>query len=53
MCVLRTLHCLGQWNTMINDYVNTQLSSIGDVMAGCQSEAVRALSTLTAHLLDK
>lgn len=41
MCVLRTLHCLGQWNAMINDYVNTQLSSIGDVMAGCQSEAVR------------
>lgn len=53
VCLLRTLHCLGQWNTMINDYVNTQLSSIGDVMAGCQSEAVRALSALTAHLLDK
>lgn len=28
---------------MINDYVNTQLSSIGDIMAGCQSEAVRRL----------
>lgn len=26
---------------MINDYINTLLSSIGDVMAGCQSEAVR------------
>ncbi|TMS20567.1 E3 ubiquitin-protein ligase HERC2 [Larimichthys crocea] len=37
--VLRTLHSLGQWNSMINDYINTQLSSIGDVMAGCQSEA--------------
>lgn len=39
--VLRTLHSLGQWNNMINDYINTQLRSIGDVMAGCQSEAVR------------
>ncbi|XP_074492829.1 E3 ubiquitin-protein ligase HERC2 isoform X1 [Sebastes fasciatus] len=37
--VLRTLHSLGQWNSMINDYINTQLGSIGDVMAGCQSEA--------------
>ncbi|XP_078115961.1 E3 ubiquitin-protein ligase HERC2 isoform X3 [Sander vitreus] len=37
--VLRTLHSLGQWNSMINDYINTQLSSIGDVMAGCQSKA--------------
>ncbi|KAA8589723.1 hypothetical protein FQN60_013088 [Etheostoma spectabile] len=37
--VLRTLHSLGQWNSMINDYINTQLSAIGDVMAGCQSEA--------------
>lgn len=40
VCVLRTLHCLSQWNAMINDYINTQLSSIGDVMAGCQNEAV-------------
>ncbi|XP_028301238.1 E3 ubiquitin-protein ligase HERC2 isoform X2 [Gouania willdenowi] len=37
--VLRTLHCLGQWNSLINDYINTQLSSVGDVMASCQSEA--------------
>ncbi|XP_037324635.2 E3 ubiquitin-protein ligase HERC2 [Pungitius pungitius] len=37
--VLRILHALGQWNSMINDYINTQLSAIGDVMAGCQSEA--------------
>ncbi|XP_031694188.1 E3 ubiquitin-protein ligase HERC2-like, partial [Anarrhichthys ocellatus] len=37
--VLRTLHALNQWNSMINNYINTQLSSIGDVMAGCQSEA--------------
>lgn len=41
VCVLRTLHSLSQWNSLINDYINTQLSSIGDVMAGCQSEAVR------------
>lgn len=46
VCVLRTLHCLSQWNAMINDYINTQLSSIGDVMAGCQSEAVRVISIL-------
>lgn len=44
--VLRTLHSLGQWNNMINDYINTQLSSIGDVMAGCQSEAVRIIEVL-------
>lgn len=44
--VLRTLHSLGQWNNMINDYINTQLSSIGDVMAGCQSEAVRIIAVL-------
>lgn len=41
VAVLRTLHSLNQWNSLINDYINTQLSSIGDVMAGCQSEAVR------------
>lgn len=44
--VLRTLHSLAQWNNMINDYINTQLSSIGDVMAGCQSEAVRIIAVL-------
>lgn len=44
--VLRTLHFLGQWNSMINDYINTQLSSIGDVMAGCQSKAVRKNCTI-------
>lgn len=41
--VLRILHSLGQWNSLINDYINEQLSSIGDVMAGCQSEAVRTV----------
>lgn len=46
--VLRTLHSLSQWNGLINDYINTQLSSIEDIMTGCQSEAVRftALSWL-------
>uniref|UniRef100_A0A673CR73 HECT-type E3 ubiquitin transferase n=1 Tax=Sphaeramia orbicularis TaxID=375764 RepID=A0A673CR73_9TELE len=39
VAVLRTLHSLNQWNSLINDYINTQLSAIGDVMAGCQSEA--------------
>lgn len=38
--VLRILHSLGQWNSMINDYINTQLTSIGDVMANCQLESV-------------
>uniref|UniRef100_G3PKS4 MIB/HERC2 domain-containing protein n=1 Tax=Gasterosteus aculeatus TaxID=69293 RepID=G3PKS4_GASAC len=37
--VLRILHALGQWNSMINDYIDAQLSAIGDVMSGCQSEA--------------
>lgn len=41
--VLRALHYLAQWNGMINDYINAQLSSIGDVIAGCQSEAVSAV----------
>lgn len=44
VAVLRTLHSLSQWNSLINDYINSQLSSIGDVMAGCQSEAVRTTS---------
>lgn len=44
--VLRTLHSLGQWNSMINDYINTQLSAIGDVMTGCQSETVRDIAVL-------
>nr|XP_057930110.1 E3 ubiquitin-protein ligase HERC2 isoform X4 [Doryrhamphus excisus] len=37
--VLRSLHSLNQWNSLINEYINAQLSSIGDVMASCQSEA--------------
>lgn len=41
--VLRILHSLVQWNGLINDYINAQLSSIGDVMAECQSEAVRSV----------
>ncbi|XP_035763485.1 E3 ubiquitin-protein ligase HERC2 [Neolamprologus brichardi] len=39
VAVLRTLHSLSQWNSLINDYINNQLSSIADVMASCQSEA--------------
>nr|XP_004552854.2 E3 ubiquitin-protein ligase HERC2 isoform X1 [Maylandia zebra] len=38
VAVLRTLHSLSQWNSLINDYINNQLSSIADVMASCQSE---------------
>uniref|UniRef100_A0A3Q2Y7Y6 E3 ubiquitin-protein ligase HERC2 n=1 Tax=Hippocampus comes TaxID=109280 RepID=A0A3Q2Y7Y6_HIPCM len=37
--VLRTLHSLTQWNGLINEYINAQLSSIGDVMTSCQSES--------------
>ena len=48
--VLRTLHSLGQWNSLINDYINTQLSSIRDVMAGCQSEAVRFTAVSSVQL---
>uniref|UniRef100_A0A3B3QN49 E3 ubiquitin-protein ligase HERC2 n=1 Tax=Paramormyrops kingsleyae TaxID=1676925 RepID=A0A3B3QN49_9TELE len=39
VAVLRTLHSLGQWNSLINDYINSQLGCIGDVMAGRHSEA--------------
>ncbi|XP_045543165.1 E3 ubiquitin-protein ligase HERC2 isoform X2 [Salmo salar] len=38
VAVLRTLHSLGQWNALLNDYINCQLSCIGDVMAGRHSE---------------
>lgn len=38
--MLRTLHSLGQWNALLNDYINCQLSCIGDVMAGRHSETV-------------
>uniref|UniRef100_A0A1A8PRE6 E3 ubiquitin-protein ligase HERC2 n=3 Tax=Nothobranchius rachovii TaxID=451742 RepID=A0A1A8PRE6_9TELE len=48
VAVLRTLHSLIQWNSLINDYINTQLGSIGDIMAGCQSEA----SMLEEHFPD-
>lgn len=41
VAALRSLHSLSQWNGLINDYINTQLGAVGDVMAGCQSEAVR------------
>lgn len=51
VAVLRTLHSLGQWNSLINEYINTQLSSIGDVMASCQSEAVRMIAVLWIQLL--
>lgn len=52
VAVLRTLHSLGQWNSLINEYINTQLSSIGDVMTSCQSEAVRVLELLLIQLLS-
>ncbi|XP_076870833.1 LOW QUALITY PROTEIN: E3 ubiquitin-protein ligase HERC2 [Brachyhypopomus gauderio] len=39
VAVLRTLHSLSQWNCLINEYINSQLSGIGDVMAGRLSEA--------------
>ncbi|XP_059922232.1 E3 ubiquitin-protein ligase HERC2 isoform X1 [Gadus macrocephalus] len=39
VAVLRTLHSLGQWSGLINEYINAQLSSIGDIMAGRHSEA--------------
>ncbi|MBN3299656.1 HERC2 ligase, partial [Amia calva] len=39
VAVLRTLHSLSQWNGLINEYINCQLNSIGDVMAGRHPEA--------------
>uniref|UniRef100_A0A672Q5U6 E3 ubiquitin-protein ligase HERC2 n=1 Tax=Sinocyclocheilus grahami TaxID=75366 RepID=A0A672Q5U6_SINGR len=39
VAVLRTLHSLGQWNSLINEYINSQLSSISGVMAGRHTEA--------------
>lgn len=41
VAVLRTLHSLGQWNGLINEYINSQLSGIADIMAGRHPEAVR------------
>lgn len=40
VAVLRTLHSLSQWNGLINEYINSQLSGIGDIMAGRHPEAV-------------
>lgn len=41
VAVLRTLHSLGQWNGLVNEYINSQLSGISDVMAGRHTEAVQ------------
>lgn len=48
VAVLRTLHSLHQWNGLINEYINSQLSGIGDVMAGRVSEAVE-LHNISTH----
>lgn len=40
--MLRSLHALSHWNHVVNQHINAQLSAIGDVMAGCQSDAVRS-----------
>ncbi|XP_041128227.1 E3 ubiquitin-protein ligase HERC2-like isoform X2 [Polyodon spathula] len=37
VAVLRSLHSLSQWNGLINEYINSQLDCIGDVMAGRQT----------------
>uniref|UniRef100_A0A8C9RA53 E3 ubiquitin-protein ligase HERC2 n=1 Tax=Scleropages formosus TaxID=113540 RepID=A0A8C9RA53_SCLFO len=39
VAVLRTLHSLSQWNGLINEYINSQLGCIGNIMAGRHSEA--------------
>lgn len=51
VAVLRTLHSLHQWNGLINEYVNSQLNGIGNVMAGRASEAVRCGNGFTHKLL--
>ncbi|KAM9567415.1 E3 ubiquitin-protein ligase HERC2 isoform 7-T8 [Guaruba guarouba] len=38
VALLRTLHSLGQWNGLINKYINSQLTSITHIFAGKQSE---------------
>uniref|UniRef100_A0AAY4E4J6 E3 ubiquitin-protein ligase HERC2 n=1 Tax=Denticeps clupeoides TaxID=299321 RepID=A0AAY4E4J6_9TELE len=38
VAVLRTLHSLSQWNGLINEYINSQLNGIGDVLAGRHTE---------------
>lgn len=43
VAVLRTLHSLSQWNGLVNEYINSQLSGISDVMAGRHTEAVQVL----------
>ncbi|XP_058886345.1 E3 ubiquitin-protein ligase HERC2-like isoform X1 [Acipenser ruthenus] len=37
VAVLRSLHSLSQWNGLINEYINSQLDCISDVMAGRQT----------------
>jgi len=50
VAVLRTLHSLGQWSGLINEYINSQLCSIGDVMAGRHADAVSAAPTLNIYV---
>ncbi|XP_034287268.1 E3 ubiquitin-protein ligase HERC2 isoform X1 [Pantherophis guttatus] len=38
VALLRTLHSLGQWNGLINKYINSQLTSITHIFAGKESE---------------
>lgn len=51
VAVLRTLHSLGQWNALINEYINSQLSGIGDIMAGRHPEAVKNLNSFSFYFI--
>lgn len=51
VALLRTLHSLGQWNGLINKYINSQLTSITHIFAGKESEGVVLTSLQSTHLL--
>ena len=48
VALLRTLHSLGQWNGLINKYINSQLRSVAAGCAGKPAEGVGAAPPFTA-----
>ena len=47
VALLRTLHALGQWNGLINKYINSQLHSVTRSCAGKPAEGVGAARSCT------
>lgn len=48
VALLRTLHSLGQWNGLINKYINSQLRSI---TRSCAAKPANGVGSSCSHLL--